>query len=457
MARLVPLRLSSYSPVSRRARRWLTGLLLVAMSPLAAQAFESRPYIQKAVELIEAGQQSLARAYLEPALIDYRLTPAERSRAYYLRGYSFFSQGLYVSARQDYNRALEFYPDNPIVLSALGHLHFDGLGVPRDQAVAVELFRRAAEAGYEPAQTRVGYAYLTGLGVEKDLSEARRWLEPAAEGGEALAMRQLAASYRAPFADLPEPQTALAWYERAWRAGDAEAPAYIGFMLESGELATAPHSARYYFEQSAEAGSALGQAKLAHLYLSGESGDTDAEKARSLFEAAAAQGHPAGYLGMAYLYESGTGVAKDPDTALIWYRSAADAGSTDAQLRLAHMALQTKDLNSHVEARRWFELAAAADSPRAWNDYAWLLATSRHDQIRQGMRAVALAERATARDRSPSYLDTLAAAYAEIGNFEQAVKVQEEALALVTDQDSALAAELRSHLEAFRAGKPWRE
>jgi len=431
--------------------------MILLLSPVAAEAFESRPYVQKAVELIEAGEQTLARTYLDPALIDYRLTPAERSRAYYLRGYSFFSQGLYVSARKDYNHALEFHPDNPIVLSALGHLHFDGLGVPPNQALAVELFRKAAEADYAPAQTRLGHAYLTGAGTEQDTAEARRWLERAAQDGEALAMRQLAASYRAPFAAVPEPQSALAWYQKAWQAGDPEAPAYIGFMLESGELASASESAQRYFELSAEAGSALGQAKLAHLYLSGEAGAPDPEKARALFEAAAAQGHAAGYLGMAYLYESGTGVSQDPEAALDWYRKAANAGSTDAQLRLAHRALQQKDLEGQLEARRWFEQAAATDSPRAWNDYAWLLATSRFEEVRQGMRAVGLAERATARERSPSYLDTLAAAYAETGDFEKALTVQEEALALVTEPDSALAAELRSHRDSFQAGKPWRE
>jgi TPR repeat protein len=431
--------------------------LLVLLGTQAAGAFESRPYIEKATDLIEEGRHTLARTYLDPALIDYRLTRGERSRAYYLRGYSFFSQGLYVSARKDYNRALEFYPDNPIVLSALGHLHFDGLGVPRDQALASELFRKAAEAGYAPAQTRLGHTYLTGAGLDQDVSEARRWLERAAEAGDALAMRQLGASFRAPFAETPAPQTALAWYERAWQAGDSEAPAYIGFMLESGELASAAEDARHYFELSAEAGSALGQAKLAHLYLSAPDAEANPDAARRLFEAAAAQGHPAGYLGMAYLYESGTALAQDPEAALAWYRKAAEAGSADAQLRLAHQALQNKDLEGQLEARSWFERAAATDSPRAWNDYAWLLATSPFDEIRQGMRAVALAERATARERSPSYLDTLAAAYAEIGNFEQAIALQKEALAGVKEQDSALAAELRSHLEAFQAGEPWRE
>ena len=57
----------------------------------------------------------------------------------------------------------------------------------------------------------------------------------------------------------------------------------------------------------------------------------------------------------------------------------------------------------------------------------------------------------------PAYLDTLAAAYAETGKFQQAVETQREALALVPEGNADLAAELETHLAAFEAGKPWRE
>src|SRR4051812_5219005 len=74
--------------------------------------------------------------------------------------------------------------------------------------------------------------------------------------------------------------------------------------------------------------------------------------------------------------------------------------------------------------------ANAPDSPRMLDELAWLLATYPDSNSRDGAEAVRLSERAcrlTDR-RSPALLATLAAAYAESGNFARAVAVGEEAI-----------------------------
>lgn len=100
------------------------------------------------------------------------------------------------------------------------------------------------------------------------------------------------------------------------------------------------------------------------------------------------------------------------------------------------------------------------NSARALNTLAWMLATHHDAKIRNGKEAVTHAEAAvkvTAR-REPVYLDTLAAAYAECGRFEDAVRVQKEAIGkLAKHQGKALADELAGHLRAFEAGRPYRE
>jgi len=74
--------------------------------------------------------------------------------------------------------------------------------------------------------------------------------------------------------------------------------------------------------------------------------------------------------------------------------------------------------------------AHAPDSPRMLDELAWLLATYPDSKSRDGAEAIRLAERACVLTdrRIPALLDTLAAAYAEAGNFESAISAAEEAL-----------------------------
>jgi len=443
-------------------------LLCIACPSLAAEpvprksepgpVIDTRAYIEHAVELIEGGDYALARTYLEPALIDYRLSAGERSRAYYLRGYSFYVQGFYVSASKDYTSALEFNPDNPAALAAIAGLHARGLGVSRDEELAYQLFSKAAHAGHVDAQFHVGYAELEGRGTEKNLESARRWLQGAAEQGHVPAMEYLARSYRRESTDHPDPEQAKIWYERAYAAGAIDALVALAFMYQNGEFGEPdPKHAVELFTQAAEAGSSAGQVSLGYLYMTGESLPRDYGKALELFKQAAAQGVPASFLGLGHLYEAGLGVKSDLQSAEHWYRLGAEAGLLPAQLRLAGLLLRKDDPQRQAEAMSWLARATEQDSPEADNDYAWLLATHKLSELRDGNLAVQLALRAVAKSPSAAYLDTLAAAYAEAGEFADAIATQERALALLDETQQALRDELNAHLQAYQQGKPWRE
>jgi len=62
------------------------------------------------------------------------------------------------------------------------------------------------------------------------------------------------------------------------------------------------------------------------------------------------------------------------------------------------------------------------------NQLAWMLATCPDPRYRDGTRAVALAEKVVQRFPEANFMDTLAAAYAEAGNMEAAVRVQQMAV-----------------------------
>ena len=93
------------------------------------------------------------------------------------------------------------------------------------------------------------------------------------------------------------------------------------------------------------------------------------------------------------------------------------------------------------------------------NNLAWLLATSPEATQRDGPRAVRLAEWAckTTSHKSPPLLDSLAAAYAQTGQFDQAIRTTEQAIEIVRRNPKASTETLESRLKLYRAGLPYHE
>ena len=455
-------RLSLVQGASRHRQLGALSLLLLAFvgsAPVVA-AFDARAHIAKAVGLIEQGRHALARVWLNPALIAPRLHSSERSRAYYLRGFSFQADGFNVSAAQDYARAIEFNPDNPVALNAMGHMHSLGAGAASQPALALGFFKAAAELGHADSQFRTGHAYLQGTGAPQDLDEARVWLQRAAEQGHGPAMTRLGRSYRADADAGGDSGLARHWYERAVEAGETDALVALGYMARNGELECPAPScnqrmAADYFRQAAERGAAAGMVNLAHAYLTGQGVQQDFAAARTWFAQAAESNAAGSFVGLGHIHEAGLGVAQSDAEAAAWYRRGAEAGFARPTLRLVRLLLAQGDAGA---ASRWLEGVPAATTANgtALNQYAWLRATSKSALMRNGELALAQAQRALALERNASYLDTLAAAYAELGRFEEAVAAQRQALALA-GAESPLAAEFNVRLSAYLRSEPWRE
>jgi tetratricopeptide (TPR) repeat protein len=96
----------------------------------------------------------------------------------------------------------------------------------------------------------------------------------------------------------------------------------------------------------------------------------------------------------------------------------------------------------------------------ALNNLAWLLATDPDAQIRNGSRAVELADRACQLTewKAAFLVGTLAAGYAEAGRFEDARNTAQKAIGIAEAAgEKELADRNRQLLKLYQSGKPFHE
>ena len=103
-------------------------------------------------------------------------------------------------------------------------------------------------------------------------------------------------------------------------------------------------------------------------------------------------------------------------------------------------------------------LALAPQDPTVLNQMAWLLATCPDDAFRDGRRALELARQAAGIRRQAQIIDSLAAAYAELGQFEMAALMQQSAIELGRQDGTPLELIMyRQHLAFYQGRRPWRD
>jgi len=101
----------------------------------------------------------------------------------------------------------------------------------------------------------------------------------------------------------------------------------------------------------------------------------------------------------------------------------------------------------------------SSEFAESYNSMSRLLATCPDDKYRDGNKAIEFAQKALEIEpNNHLILDTLAAAYDEVGRFEDAVKTQEKAIELLSEKDKdKYLSEFTEHLNFYKARKPWRE
>ena len=104
--------------------------------------------------------------------------------------------------RSDYAEAMKWYgkaagAEHPSSIGNIGFMYMEGLGVAKDYARAMKMFRKALDIfgtgeGHGEIMVNVGNLYLNGLGVPADEGTARKWFHRAADAGNKDAIKWLA-------------------------------------------------------------------------------------------------------------------------------------------------------------------------------------------------------------------------------------------------------------------------
>ncbi|MBL4846765.1 MAG: sel1 repeat family protein [Planctomycetes bacterium] len=229
-----------------------------------------------------------------------------------------------------------------------------GRGVAKDEAAALEWYRRAAEKGEPITMLKLGLKHQAGSeGIQANEREAAKWFQRAAAKGSVRGMIELAKILEvrsdssaeswhraaaktgdpeamtglASFLSMNvenslEPEESLKWYRRAAEAGHVPAMVELGAELKRGSP-----EALVWFRRAALAGNLKGM-----WYLANSLGEDQATESVRWYRLAAEKGDTSSMADLGLMLEAGIGVQRNKEEAAAWYRRVLDhADKSDHQ------------------------------------------------------------------------------------------------------------------------------
>lgn len=335
-----------------------------------------------------------------------------------------------------------------------------------------QFIRERASLGDLAAQT--SYAIKIWQRGDADrVTQAVQWLQDASEAGNVIAQEKLGTIYAA-FSQGRAAQQAERLIEAAIdqfllaaEQGSTSALYNLGQLYLSGHFGdeNQPGGIRL-LEQASDRGNLDATVLLARLYYNGQFVHRNRGFAIELLEQAAVQGHRDARLLYVRHHLSEPDAGPLDEQAFGWLQQLAnDDNGTEAMLLLGSLLARGDHVERDPEAAvNWFKRAAAGtDNADTINTIAWILTVAEQHDLRDPEHGLQLMNHLMQRDemakRNAAYLDTWAAAHAATGNFERAIELQEQAVAIAEaehadreDGGPEYLPQLQQHLEKFRRG-----
>jgi len=361
-------------------------------------------------------------------------------------------------------------PEQPVV-----SLNFDLTGVYQAERMGLadsesnftpfSLIGMLAKRNDTAAQAAIG-AFLASQGRIEDAID---WLRAASRRGNLLANSILARLYweqASSTEDEAAREAALAEvlenYLHAIGLGSTEAMYALGILYLNehyGEENIA--SGVTLLTQAADMNSAEAAVFLAHLNYAGEVVERDLDQARSYYaKAAELESVNARHSYARFLLDPATGQSADP-RIINWLDELTEEDDATSMLLLGN--LYARGVGVKQSSRRavgYFKQAVKTTPADASlvNEVAWTLTVSDVDDLKRARYALRIMDKMMSNDeiarRRPEYLDTWAAAYAANGDFERAISLQQEALAVAEAEEFADVRQvLQDHLQLFEDGQ----
>lgn len=201
---------------------------------------------------------------------------------------------------------------------------------------------------------------------------------------------------------------------------------------------------------------------LGEAYRFGDGVDIDFKISASLYERAAQLGDRRARIEYYRVLAHPDADLEVTDQVVDWLLDSAAHDDELAMLELGNCFIRgCAEKSNYRKAVRWYRKAArtAPENPEVINSIAWTLAVTDRKRLRDPDYALVIIEHLMENDEgsrgNPAIVDTWAAVHAALGNFERAVELQREALALAirTRRSQDLIDVIQGHLDSFLQGE----